>query len=363
MSIDNRLTLGEHPTPEHRQNRKPRVRFVKLSRDALDALADRLDLPLASTRLLDRLAQELVEEWRYEPRIVPARSRRELWDLLRYNARCALPALLDAGLVAEHPGIGFEVLCWSEIVADSPRDYEQRRQRAEKDLAQDDRRAAEIEVLYAASLNYELPCSAAHERRESVHERRESVHERRESVHERRGRPAETTPIEPLELLEPPLPPDDPEVLDLDAEGGDSEQQPRTAQVLNLDAAQSRRSEKRWQTAAAAELARLEAKRDALGGTVIRSPEGYCRTIQKRLAADPEVLDNLARYRKQYPTADPAEIAALADSDRPAVNLQVSKQTRPSSEDQNADGWSERIKQSRYAEQLADLDAGLGGAQ
>ena len=349
MSIDNRLTLGEHPTPEHRQNRKPRVRFVKLSRDALDALADRLDLPLASTRLLDRLAQELVEEWRYEPRIVPARSRRELWDLLRYNARCALPALLDAGLVAEHPGIGFEVLCWSEIVADSPRDYEQRRQRAEKDLAQDDRRAAEIEVLYAASLNYELPCSAAHERRESVHERR--------------GRPAETTPIEPLELLEPPLPPDDPEVLDLDAEGGDSEQQPRTAQVLNLDAAQSRRSEKRWQTAAVAELARLEAKRDALGGTVIRSPEGYCRTIQKRLAADPEVLDNLARYRKQYPTADPAEIAALADSDRPAVNLQVSKQTRPSSEDQNADGWSERIKQSRYAEQLADLDAGLGGAQ
>ena len=349
MSIDNRLTLGEHPTPEHRQNRKPRVRFVKLSRDALDALADRLDLPLASTRLLDRLAQELVEEWRYEPRIVPARSRRELWDLLRYNARCALPALLDAGLVAEHPGIGFEVLCWSEIVADSPRDYEQRRQRAEKDLAQDDRRAAEIEVLYAASLNYELPCSAAHERRESVHERR--------------GRPAETTPIEPLELLEPPLPPDDPEVLDLDAEGGDSEQQPRTAQVLNLDAAQSRRSEKRWQTAAVAELARLEAKRDALGGTVIRSPEGYCRTIQKRLAADPEVLDNLARYRKQYPDANPAEIAALADSDRPAVNLQVSKQTRPSSEDQNADGWSERIKQSRYAEQLADLDAGLGGAQ
>ena len=349
MSIDNRLTLGEHPTPEHRQNRKPRVRFVKLSRDALDALADRLDLPLASTRLLDRLAQELVEEWRYEPRIVPARSRRELWDLLRYNARCALPALLDAGLVAEHPGIGFEVLCWSEIVADSPRDYEQRRQRAEKDLAQDDRRAAEIEVLYAASLNYELPCSAAHERRESVHERR--------------GRPAETTPIELLELLEPPLPPDDPEVLDLDAEGGDSEQQPRTAQVLNLDAAQSRRSEKRWQTAAVAELARLEAKRDALGGTVIRSPEGYCRTIQKRLAADPEVLDNLARYRKQYPDANPAEIAALADSDRPAVNLQVSKQTRPSSEDQNADGWSERIKQSRYAEQLADLDAGLGGAQ
>ena len=349
MSIDNRLTLGEHPTPEHRQNRKPRVRFVKLSRDALDALADRLDLPLASTRLLDRLAQELVEEWRYEPRIVPARSRRELWDLLRYNARCALPALLDAGLVAEHPGIGFEVLCWSEIVADSPRDYEQRRQRAEKDLAQDDRRAAEIEVLYAASLNYELPCSAAHERRESVHERR--------------GRPAETTPIEPLELLEPPLPPDDPEVLDLDAEGGDSEQQPQTAQVLDLDAAQGRRSEKRWQTAAVAELARLEAKRDALGGTVIRSPEGYCRTIQKRLAADPEVLDNLARYRKQYPTADPAEIAALADSDRPAVNLQVSKQTRPSSEDQNADGWSERIKQSRYAEQLADLDAGLGGAQ
>ena len=349
MSIDNRLTLGEHPTPEHRQNRKPRVRFVKLSRDALDALADRLDLPLASTRLLDRLAQELVEEWRYEPRIVPARSRRELWDLLRYNARCALPALLDAGLVAEHPGIGFEVLCWSEIVADSPRDYEQRRQRAEKDLAQDDRRAAEIEVLYAASLNYELPCSAAHERRESVHERR--------------GRPAETTPIELLELLEPPLPPDDPEVLDLDAEGGDSEQQPQTAQVLDLDAAQGRRSEKRWQTAAVAELARLEAKRDALGGTVIRSPEGYCRTIQKRLAADPEVLDNLARYRKQYPTADPAEIAALADSDRPAVNLQVSKQTRPSSEDQNADGWSERIKQSRYAEQLADLDAGLGGAQ
>ena len=349
MSIDNRLTLGEHPTPEHRQNRKPRVRFVKLSRDALDALADRLDLPLASTRLLDRLAQELVEEWRYEPRIVPARSRRELWDLLRYNARCALPALLDAGLVAEHPGIGFEVLCWSEIVADSPRDYEQRRQRAEKDLAQDDRRAAEIEVLYAASLNYELPCSAAHERRESVHERR--------------GRPAETTPIEPLELLEPPLPPDDPEVLDLDAEGGDSEQQPQTAQVLDLDAAQGRRSEKRWQTAAVAELARLEAKRDALGGTVIRSPEGYCRTIQKRLAADPEVLDNLARYRKQYPTADPAEIAALADSDRPAVNLQVSKQTRPSSEDQNADGWGERIKQSRYAEQLAELDAGLGGAQ
>ena len=349
MSIDNRLTLGEHPTPEHRQNRKPRVRFVKLSRDALDALADRLDLPLASTRLLDRLAQELVEEWRYEPRIVPARSRRELWDLLRYNARCALPALLDAGLVAEHPGIGFEVLCWSEIVADSPRDYEQRRQRAEKDLAQDDRRAAEIEVLYAASLNYELPCSAAHERRESVHERR--------------GRPAETTPIEPLELLEPPLPPDDPEVLDLDAEGGDSEQQPQTAQVLDLDAAQGRRSEKRWQTAAVAELARLEAKRDALGGTVIRSPEGYCRTIQKRLAADPEVLDNLARYRKQYPDANPAEIAALADSDRPAVNLQVSKQTRPSSEDQNADGWSERIKQSRYAEQLADLDAGLGGAQ
>ena len=349
MSIDNRLTLGEHPTPEHRQNRKPRVRFVKLSRDALDALADRLDLPLASTRLLDRLAQELVEEWRYEPRIVPARSRRELWDLLRYNARCALPALLDAGLVAEHPGIGFEVLCWSEIVADSPRDYEQRRQRAEKDLAQDDRRAAEIEVLYAASLNYELPCSAAHERRESVHERR--------------GRPAETTPIELLELLEPPLPPDDPEVLDLDAEGGDSEQQPQTAQVLDLDAAQGRRSEKRWQTAAVAELARLEAKRDALGGTVIRSPEGYCRTIQKRLAADPEVLDNLARYRKQYPDANPAEIAALADSDRPAVNLQVSKQTRPSSEDQNADGWSERIKQSRYAEQLADLDAGLGGAQ
>ena len=196
-----------------------------------------------------------------------------------------------------------------------------------------------------------------------MHERRESVHERRESVHERRGRPAETTPIELLELLEPPLPPDDPEVLDLDAEGGDSEQQPQTAQVLDLDAAQGRRSEKRWQTAAVAELARLEAKRDALGGTVIRSPEGYCRTIQKRLAADPEVLDNLARYRKQYPTADPAEIAALADSDRPAVNLQVSKQTRPSSEDQNADGWSERIKQSRYAEQLADLDAGLGGAQ
>ena len=349
MSIDNRLTLGEHPTPEHRQNRKPRVRFVKLSRDALDALADRLDLPLASTRLLDRLAQELVEEWRYEPRIVPARSRRELWDLLRYNARCALPALLDAGLVAEHPGIGFEVLCWSEIVADSPRDYEQRRQRAEKDLAQDDRRAAEIEVLYAASLNYELPCSAAHERRESVHERR--------------GRPAETTPIEPLELLEPPLPPDDPEVLDLDAEGGDSEQQPQTAQVLDLDAAQGRRSEKRWQTAAVAELARLEAKRDARAGVDILVLEGYCHPIRERLAGDPEVLDNLARYRKQYPDANPAEIAALADSDRPAVNLQVSKQTRPSSEDQNADGWSERIKQSRYAEQLADLDAGLGGAQ
>ena len=133
--------------------------------------------------------------------------------------------------------------------------------------------------------------------------------------------------------------------------------------MLDLDAAQTRRTEKRFQTAAVAELARLEAEHDALAGTVIRSPEGYCRTIQKRLAADPEVLDNLARYRKQYPTADPAEIAALADSDRPAVNLQVSKRARPSSEDQNADGWGERVKQqSRYAEELANLTA-TGGAQ
>jgi len=355
MSIDNRSTLGEHPAPEHQD--EPPERYVKLDPERLAALVEHHNLGRGSARLLERLVQALSREgWKYEPRTVPARSRRELWDLLDHDGHRYLAPLVDAGLVAEHRRIGFEVLCWAEVVADTAKELAARRKRAVRDLRFGDRRTVEyVAAVYGASPLHDLPRSpAATDRENAVNDR--------ENVANDRGRPAKTSPVE-QQSNKPPLPPHDPEVLDSEAEGGDSEQQPQTAQVLNLDAAQSRRSEKRWQTAAVAELARLEAKRDALGGTVIRSPEGYCRTIQKRLAADPEVLDNLARYRKQYPTADPAEIAALADSDRPAVNLQVSKQTRPSSEDQNADGWSERIKQSRYAEQLADLDAGLGGAQ
>lgn len=313
--VDEQSTPGGHPTPEQRQDRRPRRRFVKLSRDALDALADRLSLPLAATRLLEALTQELVHEWRYEPRIVPARSRRELWELL-YNARTALPVLIEAGLVAEHRGVGFEVLCWPEIVADAPGDYDKRRQRAANDLAQGDRRAETIEALYAVSLDYELPCSG-------VHGCRESVQTCRESVQTCRGRPAETRPIELLELLEPPqTPPLAPEVADLDAEGGDSDSETdqdepnrsRTA-PLAVPILDDRR-EQRIRRAVLTELARLEAEHETQAGNVIRSPAGYLRAIERRLADDDALGDQIDAYRRQYPAAEPPELAARIDADR-----------------------------------------------
>ena len=321
MSVDQHSTPGGHPTPEQRQDRKRRARFVKLSRAALDALADRLDLSLASTRLLERLAQELVEEWRYEPRIVPARSRRQLWErYLGYNARCALPALLDAGLVAEHQGVGFEVLCWAEIVSDSPSDYDDRRQRAVKDLGKADRRSKAIEVLYAASRAYELPCSAAHERRESVHERR--------------GRPAETSPIELLELLEPPLPPLSPEAANPRAEGGgESEsgtknrhQKSQPATIVATVEFEDRR-ERRDRRLVLAAMASLEAERETLDGTVIRNREPYLRGIEKRLAADSDLAADLDAYRIQYPDDSPEELADRADADRRGAGPLLARST------------------------------------
>ncbi len=354
MSIDNPETLGGHPTPDRQD--EPPGRYVKLDPESLAALVEHHELGRGSARLLERLVQALSREgWQYEPRTVPARSRRELWEVLDHNGPRYLAPLVDAGLVAEHRHIGFEVLCWAEVVADTARELSDRRKRAVRDLRYGDRRVVEyVAAVYGASPLHDLPRSPA----ATVRENAINVRENAINV---RGRPAKTSPVE-LQSNKPPLPPHDSQVVDSEAEGGDSEQNPRTAEVVDLDAAQGRRSEKRWRADALAELAYREAERDALAGTEIRSLEGYCHPIRKRLADDSEVLDNLDRYRRDNPGSSPAEVAALVDADRPAVNVELTKRARPAAEDQSAAGWEKRVAQGIYAEQLRDLDLAVGGA-
>ena len=297
---------GGHPTPELRQAPGRKRRFVKLDQAALEDVAESHNLRRAQADLLGKLIEALSEEWRYEPRIVPARSRRELWELLKHNARRSLPALLEAGLVAEHPGTGFEVLCWDQVVGDTARDYDLRRNRATKDLAAGDRRAATVEALYAASQVYELPASSEHNVHTTAHNARTSEH----NVH---SRPAVSRALEPLELQEPPLPPiDSPQEPSEDAGVGMESVPDTPAEVLNLEDKRAAR----YRSRVRAELARLEAEADAAAGTPIRSPGGYLAAIKRRLADDPELAAQIDAYQGQYPDDTPAELAGRIWADR-----------------------------------------------
>ena len=348
-----RSPSGGHPTPEQRQSRGRAARFVKLDQAALEALAAEHGLTRAQTAYLSEMVDELVWEWRYEPRIVPARSRRELWECLEHDGRRVLPALLEAGLVAEHPGTGFEVLCWAEVVADTPSDYEKRRARAVKDLAAGDRRARAVEALYAASEVYELPASSEH----NVHT---TAHNARTSEHNVRGRPALSRALEPLELPKPPLPPLDsqeepPEALGVEVPSAES------AEVLDLEQAQAAK----YRAQVLDELADLEAAREKAAGKEIRSPGAYVRSIRSRLAADESLATALDALRVQYPADTPTELAARYDADRPGSGgARPDRRPVPNAAEQDAAGWAARVgRQSAYADQLAALDLAGGGAQ
>jgi hypothetical protein len=279
---------------------------VKLDQGALEDVAAAHGLRRAPTDFLGKLIEALAHDYRHEPRIVPARSRRELWELLKHDARRSLPALLEAGLVAEHRGTGFEVLCWDQVVGDTASDYDRRRVWATKDLAAGGRRAATVEALYAVSLVYELPASSEHNVHTTAHNARTSEH----NVH---SRPAVSRAVELLELQEPPLPPLDSPQEPSEAAGVGMESVPDTpAEVLNLEDKRAAR----YRAQVLAELARLEAEADAAAGTEIRSPGAYQAAIKRRLADDPELAAQIDAYQGQYPDDTPAELAGRIWADR-----------------------------------------------
>ena len=340
---------GGHRMSELRQDRGRPRRFVKLDQDALEDVAAAHGLTRGPTDFLGKLIKALAHEWRYEPRIVPARSRRELWVALEHDGRRSLPALLEAGLVAEHRGTGFEVLCWDRVVGDTGRDYDQRRTRAAKDLAAGDRRTATVEALYAASLVYELPASSEH----NVHT---TAHNARTSEHNVRGRPAVSRTLEPLELQEPPLPPLDSHPRPSEAVGVGMESVPDTpAEVLDLNDKRAAR----YRSQVLDELARLEAEADAAAGTQIHSPGGYLTTIKRRLADDLDLAAQIDTYQGQYPADEALELAGRIWADR-AGSPGARPPPRLTAEDQSAEGWRNRVA-AKNPELLEVLD--LGGAQ
>ncbi len=333
---------GGHRTPEVRQARGRPRRFVKLDQAALEDVAAAHDLTRGPTALLGTLIKALAYEWRYEPRILQARSRRELWQLLEHCASRSLPALLAADLVAEHPGTGFEVLCWDQVVADTARDYDRRRARAVKDLAAEDRRAATVETLYAASLTYELPATTAH----NVHTTAHNVHTSENNV---RGRPAVSRALEPLELLEPPLPPIDSQQRPSEAVGVGMESVPdKPAEVLDLDDKRAAR----YRAEVLDALADLEATAAEAAGTTIINRDAYRAPIKRRNAANEALAAEIDAYQEQYPDLEAAELAERIWADRSPGAQPVH---RPTVEDQSAEGWKARAARGIYADELAEV--------
>jgi len=333
---------GGHRMSELRQDRGRPRRFVKLDQDALEDVAATHGLTRGPTDFLGKLIMALAHEWRYEPRIVPARSRRELWVALEHDGRRSLPALLEAGLVAEHRGTGFEVLCWDRVVGDTGRDYDQRRTRAAKDLAAGDRRTATVEALYAASLVYELPASSEH----NVHT---TAHNARTSEHNVRGRPAVSRTLEPLELQEPPLPPIDSQQEPSKAAGVGMESVPDTpTKVLDLDDKRAAR----YRSEVLDELARLEAVQEEAAGTQIRSPDAYVRKIKRRLADDTEIAAQIDAYQGQHSADEALELAARIWADRSGGARPLSRPTNS----ETAEGYEARVRA-----QSSDPEAVLAG--
>ena len=348
---------GGHPTPEQRQAPGPPVRFVKLNQAALEDVAESHNLRRAQADLLGKLIEALSEEWRYEPRIVQARSRNELWELLKHNARRSLPALLEAGLVAEHRGTGFEVLCWDQVVDDTARELAERRKWATKHLAAGDRWAATVEALYAASQVYELPDSGVN----NVHTTVNNVHATVNNVH---SRPAVSRTVELLELQElPPLPPLDSHQEPAEVAGVGKESVPDTpAVVLNLEDKRAARSDDQVRI----RLADLEAAADEAAGNHHYSPVGWLKVKIRELTADQDKTAEIHAYREQYPDLEDAELAERIWADRspgPRLSPRDSvlaalerMEIPPTAEDQSAEGYAARVaRHGTYAPELAEV--------
>ena len=326
----NTAQTGPDRPPEQRKL------YVKFWMTGLTSLSERFGLGRSERHLVEHLVLNMAEDYIYEPRILQAPSLHSIWDLLGYNGRKSLPALIDAGLVAEHPGLGIEVLCWDELVADTDKEKADRRKRAVADLARGGRKAAKVRTLYTASRVYDLPIPGVYPGRDTVHPVHDTVHPVHDAVHpvhdavySGRTRPAKTAPrsLDHLDPLDPAPPSDGADPVRFDAAGGEGNQEPGTDRQHRIEA-----------LAEASQTATLEAGRfhaqvlDRLTDRAIeaaiaegfqpRTPTGFRNHKRSDVKADPNLgnADNVAHYRNDHPDADASTLADLIWSDRPGAS-------------------------------------------
>lgn len=320
----NTAQTGPDRPPEQRKL------YVKFWMTGLTSLSERFGLGRSERHLVEHLVLNMAEDYIYEPRILQAPSLRSIWDLLGYNGRRSLPALIDAGLVAEHPGLGIEVLCWDELVADTDKEKADRRKRAVADLARGGRKAAKVRTLYTASRVYDLPIPGVYPGRDTVHPVHDAVHPVHDAVYSGRTRPAKTAPrsLDHLDPLDPAPPSDGADQVRCDAAGGEGNQEPGTDRQHRIEA-----------LAEASQPATLEAGRfhahvlDLLADLKVEEkarvdkfipnqPIRFRDSIRAKVKADPNLgdVDNVARYRNDNPDADPSTLADLIWSDRPGAS-------------------------------------------
>ena len=302
--------------PDRPPGSRPAPKWTKLVDSWLDDLAERYGLGGGSRNLLCRLVRCLADAgWEYEPRTIPAGSRRQLWErYLGYDGHRYLDGLIAAGLVAEHPGLGIEVLRWGELVADTDKEKADRRKRAVADLRGGSRQKADyIRAIYAASPLHDLPGADIDRTNADID----------------RTRPAKTAPrsLDRLDPLDPAPPPDGADPVRFDTASGEGNQKPGTdrrhhiealaeaSQPATLEAGKFHAQVLDQLTDRAVEAATAE-------GIQIRSPAAFRNHKRSDVKADPNLgdADNVARYRNDHPDADPSTLADLIWSDRPGAS-------------------------------------------
>jgi len=317
--------------PDRPPGSRPAPKWTKLVDSWLDDLAERYGLGGGSRNLLCRLVRCLADAgWEYEPRTIPARSRRQLWErYLGYDGHRYLDGLIAAGLVAEHPGLGIEVLRWGELVADTDKEKADRRKRAVADLRGGSRRKADyIRAIYAASPLHDLPGADIDRTNADIDRTNADIDRTNADID--RTRPAKTAPIslDHLDPLDPAPPSDGADPVRFDTAGGEGNQKPGTDRRHRIEA-----------LAEASQPATLEARRfhaqvlDLLADLKVEEkarvdkfipnqPIRFRDSIRAEVKADPNLgdADNVARYRNDHPDADTSTLADLIWSDRPGAS-------------------------------------------
>ena len=128
------------------------------------------------------------------------------------------------------------------------------------------------------------------------------------------------------------------------------------AEVLDLDDKRAAR----YRAEVLDALADLEATAAEAAGTEIINRDAYRAPIKRRNAANEALAAEIDAYQEQYPDDTPAELAGRIWADRPGGARPLS---RPTAEDQTAEGYSARVaRHGTYAPELAEvLDLPRGG--